>query len=505
MSISVINIDPSPSSMLGSLRSIGYNLKTALADVLDNSIAAGASHIEIVNNDLKSGANELEWIAIVDNGIGMTRDGIAAAFTLGGKGINAFRHETDLGRFGLGLKTASFSQCKRLTVISKTNTSEVSSLVFDIDYIGDNGWKVFDSGNQESLLNKVKSRLKNTNFFEKEAWTLVLWENLDKIEVNNFQSFYRQIEKVIEHFSLVFHKFENEINISVNNTDIDFWNPYNGATSTEEKEIPFDSKGHKFLFIGHVLRHKSEYKNETEYNNQSRIGTFFHNQGVFVYRNKRLIYRGGWLGLYNREQHYILGRAEINLPNSYESDIAWDVNISKSSVRVPKFAESDIRPEFNAIRSEANNTFRFHGGIKKHKIRKSVTEKSIEPVWRYGSLGNKTGVKDFYTINKEHVLYKDVLDSLNDSQKVKLNQLIKYVESYLPVDNIFARKSAEEVEQLEHEDEELRYKFEELFQKFVRESKFDERQAFDALIHIEPFNKLSFDKKQLSNLNIEYD
>ena len=209
MSISVINIDPSPSSMLGSLRSIGYNLKTALADVLDNSIAAGASHIEIVNNDLKSGANELEWIAIVDNGIGMTRDGIAAAFTLGGKGINAFRHETDLGRFGLGLKTASFSQCKRLTVISKTNTSEVSSLVFDIDYIGDNGWKVFDSGNQESLLNKVKSRLKNTNFFEKEAWTLVLWENLDKIEVNNFQSFYRQIEKVIEHFSLIFHKFSH--------------------------------------------------------------------------------------------------------------------------------------------------------------------------------------------------------------------------------------------------------------------------------------------------------
>ncbi|TXB66175.1 ATP-binding protein [Vicingus serpentipes] len=505
MSGDVINIEPSPSSMLGSLRSIGYNLKTALADIIDNSIAAGASNIEIINNDLNSGANELDWVAIVDDGKGMTRDGIADAFTLGGKGVDAIRSESDLGRFGLGLKTASFSQCKRLTVISKTEYTELASLIFDIDYIGKNGWKVFDSINPESILEKIKIRLKDPDFFEKEAWTIVFWENLDKIEVNNYSNYYRQIEKVIEHFSLVFHKFDSIINIFVNNTEIEFWNPFEGATSTSQIEIPFDSFGNKFKFRGHVLRHRSEFKNESQYNLQSKFGTFFHNQGIFVYRNKRLIYRGGWLGLLNREHHHILARVEIDLSNSNESDTAWDVNISKSSVRIPKFTESLLSPECNSIIAQANDTFRFHGGIKKHKIRKKIVEKKIEPIWNFGSKGSKLGVKDYYSINKDHALYKDLLDSLGSSQKEKFNHLIDYLESYLPIDNIFARKSAEEVEQPYHGDDELREKFDELFQKFVQESKFDEKQAFEALIHVEPFNKLSFDKKQLQNLNIQYD
>ena len=505
MSEGVIDISPSPSSILGSLRSIGYNLKTALADVIDNSIAAEATKIEIVNNDLKSGTNELEWIAIVDNGFGMTRDGIADAFTLGGKGVEAVRSESDLGRFGLGLKTASFSQCKRLTVISKTENSEIASLVFDIDYIDAHGWKVFDCGDPKSLLSKIEKRLKDISLFEGEKWTVVLWENLDKIEVNNYKSYYRQVEQVMEHFSLVFHKFEEAVDISINNTRVKFWNPFEGATSTKEIEIPFDSSGNKFWCTGHVLRHKSEFANESLYKGQSKIGTFFHNQGIFVYRKKRLIYRGGWLGLFNREHHYILGRVEINLSNSNASDIAWDVNISKSSVRIPKFVENSLRPECRSILTQASDTFRFHGGIKKHSIRKIKIEKKIEPIWDFGSKGNKTGVKEYYSLNKKHALYTDVLNSLDKKQQEKFNHLVGYIESYLPIDNIFARKSAEEVEQPYHEDEQLMSKFEELFQDFVQDSKMDEIIAFETLTHIEPFNKLSFTPQQLKKININYE
>ena len=501
----VIEINPSPSSILGSLRSIGYDLKTALADIVDNSISADATDIEIVNNDLKSGASKLEWIAIVDDGFGMTREEIGEAFTLGGKGIESVRLESDLGRFGLGLKTASFSQCKRLTVISKTKSSEFSSLVFDIDLIDKHGWKVFDRKDSGSCLEKIKSRLKNTSFFEAESWTVVLWENLDKVEVNNYQTYYRQLEQVMEHFSLVFHKFEKSLSIAINNTEVEFWNPFEGATSTEEKEISFDSKGNKFKLIGHVLRHKSEFENESEYRQQSKVGTFFQNQGMFIYRKRRLIYRGGWLGMFNREHHYILGRVEINLSNSFASDTTWDVNISKSSVRIPKFAEASLRPECSSILSTANNTFRFHGGIKKHKIRTKTTEKNIEPIWNFGSKGNKTGVKDFYSINKKHALYVEHLNSLSIGQKEEFKNLIRFIESYLPVDNIFARKSAEEVEQPSPEDDELRDKFEELFQKFVQDSKIDKKIAFESLIYIEPFNKLSFSEKELKNLNIDYE
>lgn len=505
MNGNLIDINPSPSSILGSLRSIGYNLKTAFADIIDNSIAAGAKNIEIVNNDLKSGTNKLEWIAIVDDGRGMTINGIADAFKLGGDGIESIRTESDLGRFGLGLKTASFSQCKKLTVISKTKNTEISSLVFDIDYVGKNGWKVFERNDYQSIIDKVKLRLKNINFFKNEQWTLVFWENLDKIEVNTYADYYNQLEKVREHFSLIFHKFDSYINISVNNTDVEFWNPFYGATSTKEIEIAFDSLGNTFKLKGHILKHRSEFLNETEYKSQSKIGTFLNNQGIYVYRNRRLIYKGGWLGLFNREYHYILARVEINLSNSNLSDSAWDVNISKSSVRIPKFSETLIRPECSSVIAKAFDTFRFHGGIKIHKIRKKFIEQKIEAIWNFNSKGSKLGTKEYYNINKDHLLYKDVIDSLDLKQKEKFEHLISYIESYLPIDNIFARKSAEEVEQPLHEDDELREKFEELFHKFVQESKLNEKASFETLINIEPFNKLTFDIKQLQKLNIDYD
>jgi len=235
------------------------------------------------------------------------------------------------------------------------------------------------------------------------------------------------------------------------------------------------------------------------------IGTFNQNQGFFIYRNDRLIYRGSWLGLFNKEHHYILGRVEINLSNKLESDLAWGVNISKSSVSIPRFAESDIRAECNSIRSEANNTFRFHGGVKKHKIRSKNTETEIQPIWNFESKGTKYGEKNQYKINIKHPLFDSFIKRVSSDElaKKEFKKILKYIENYLPIDNIFARRANNEVEQPLEDDLEIYEKFKEIME--IYKISMNVNTAFNTLINIEPFNSLSFDKERLIELGVDND
>ncbi|MDC0956588.1 ATP-binding protein [Flavobacteriaceae bacterium] len=499
-------VDPQPGSILGSLRSIGYDLKTALSDIIDNSIAAKAERIEIINNDLSDGLNRIEWMAVVDDGDGMTKNEMLKALTLGGDGIESERSPNDLGRFGLGLKTASLSQCRKLTLLSKTKSKGINSLVFDLDYISSNGWEVFEIENTKNLIEKLGSRLENNKLLEAPSWTVVFWENLDKIKIPAVNGFYSELSKVRKHFELIYHKFDGDIKMRLNGTLVDFWDPYKTAISSEEKLYKYGLGDDTYYALkGHVLKHSSEFQNKSDYENQSKIGTFNQNQGFFVYRNKRLIYRGSWLGLYNKEHHYILARIEINLTNKLVSDLAWGVNISKSSVSIPRFTESDIRAECNRVRSEANNTFRFHGGVKKHKIRSKNAETTIQPIWNFESKGTKDGEKNQYKINIKHPLFDNFLKrvSADEMAQKEFKQILKYIENYLPVDNIFARRANNEVEQPLEDDSEIYEKFKGIME--IYKISMDESQAFNTLINIEPFNSLSFDKARLNELGIDND
>lgn len=502
--MSKFKVEPQPGSILGSLRSIGYNLKTALSDIIDNSIAAEANRIEIVNNDLNDNADHLEWMAIVDDGLGMTNEEMLKALTLGGEGIELERNAEDLGRFGLGLKTASVSQCRKLILISKKKGGEIHTLVFDLDHIMKNGWEVYTLDNN-LLINKIKKRVENKAIFDNDSWTIVYWGNIDKIQIASVHSFYAQLSKVRNHFELIYHKFKDRVEIRLNGTVINYWDPYVTAISSQEKHYKYSSDDDTYSIIGHVLKHSSEFQNIGDYENQSTVGTFNQNQGFFVYRNKRLIYRGSWLGLFNKEHHYILARVEINLTNKLESDLAWGVNISKSSVSIPRYAESDIRAECNRIRSEANNTFRFHGGVKKHKIRNKNIETEIQPIWNFESKGTKNGEKNQYKINIKHPLFDNFLKRVSADEIVQkeFKQILKYIENYLPVDNIFARKANNEVEQPLEDDLEIYEKFKGIME--IYKISMDENQAFNTLINIEPFNSLSFDKERLNELGIDND
>ena len=122
---------PSAKNLIHALRDIGYSLETAIADIVDNSISANASEINIyINFNFDN-----SYIAIVDNGIGMNEDSLKNAMKIGSCDPISFRPINDLGRFGLGLKTASFSQASRLTVVTKENNNNTYARCWDLDYI----------------------------------------------------------------------------------------------------------------------------------------------------------------------------------------------------------------------------------------------------------------------------------------------------------------------------------------------------------------------------------
>jgi len=217
-----------------------------------------------------------------------------------------------------------------------------------------------------------------------------------------------------------------------------------------------------------------------------------------------LIYRGSWLGLYNKEHHYILARVEINLSNSLISDTSWSVDISKSSVVIPSFAIDDLFNECNQVRSAANDTFRYHGGIIKHIIRKNKAVNDIQPIWNFESKGNKDGVKDHYLINIDHPLIKNFTNTLSDdkNKKEQFIHVLKYIESYLPIDNIFVRKANQDIEQPKQENSVVYMINLNIFAIYKEEM--DPETAFETLVNIEPFNSLSFDEEMLEELGIKY-
>ena len=134
----LVEIPPKPSSLVESMKEIGYSLGSALADIVDNCITAQARRIQLFSE--LNGADSK--IAILDDGKGMTEEDLLEAMRLGSRSPLEERESSDLGRFGLGLKTASFSQCRVLTVVTR-NGNDTACARWDLDRISSSDrWEV---------------------------------------------------------------------------------------------------------------------------------------------------------------------------------------------------------------------------------------------------------------------------------------------------------------------------------------------------------------------------
>jgi len=465
---------PNPKSTINSYRSFGYNLSTAIADILDNSISANADEIRI---DYKwNGLNS--FISISDNGKGMNKDELISAMTPGSKDPEEERDEKDLGRFGLGLKTASFSQCKRLTCITKRRNYPTLKRCWDIDFINsENEWQLLDYVSDESFLKKIDIQ---------DSGTMILWEKLDRIvgnaEANNESvknAFYQEMINVKQHLSLVFHRFieSRRIKIFFQNDEIEPYNPFL-LNLSPKPEMGLPEKFGNVEITYFVLPHMSEI-GKVEYERSGGPLGWFQQQGFYVYRGDRLLVAGDWLGLEKKRDYSKLARVAVSFSNT--NDFSWNLDIKKSTATPP----IEIRRELLRI---AKIAIMKSAKIYNWRGQKRVSEidnVNHEPLWKDEIA--RGGIKK-YKINRKHPIIKSLI-----SENSKLApKALKLLEDNVPIELILSNQNEDpayhELEkQIDKPSDELISLAVELYKINISQG-IPESLARQQIMHSTPFN-----------------
>jgi len=428
-----VELAPSPVSLIESLRNIGYSIETAIADIIDNSITAGAAQINIPFA-WNSGN---PWMAIIDDGSGMTRDELVNAMRFGSMNPLEARTINDLGRFGLGMKTASFSQCRHLTVLSKKD-GKISCCEWDLEKLsqnGNTGWRlgILDPSiiDQQSTLGFVYMDY----LVHFDNGTIVFWENIDRIQEqvtlpNQEKYFNGLIDDTRKHLELIFHRFlspdpgRKKAIITINGDELAAFNPFNprnlATQELEEQQIVLD--GQTILVQPYVLPHHNKVPRQ-EYKQYAGEGGYLHNQGFYVYRNRRLIIKGTWFRLIKKEELNKLIRVRIDIPNSL--DHLWKIDVKKSHASPPETIRNELKQVINKIEVSGRRVY--------HQRGKKLSTNIKSPVWNRIASGGTIS----YHINREHPLVTKLLDIIPAEQKAFLGNLLTMFESSFPVDMFF--------------------------------------------------------------------
>lgn len=414
--------EPIPPSinLLESMRSVGYSLEAALADIIDNSITADARNV-IIDVDVVRG----EYIAILDDGRGMTPETAREALRLAG-GVE-HRQENDLGRFGLGLKTASLSQGRCLSVVTKQGDA-LTGLRWDIDYVRESGeWLLLVLDDVEierlPLWNKLRTL---------PHGTLVVWENLDLLlsdseAPGNFLT--DRLRQVHESLGLVFHRYlsskNGSLQISLNGVKVKPVDPFltnnPGTQRSTPETVQIDgNKVHVQAFtLPHASRLSLEERERKDLSTEMR-----QNQGFYVYRNKRLISHGHWHGLQTMEEATKQTRVQVDVPSSL--DKLWQLDIKKSRADPPPSFKRRLKQLINPILVPGKRVHTFRG-------RKSTSK--MKPLWVV--LETRDGFR--YEVNFKHPLVEAVLSALDPGDEDSVVRLVQALADTFPISDAYVR------------------------------------------------------------------
>jgi len=472
--------EPRASAMIESLRAFGYSIQTAIADLIDNSITAGAKNVWLTFfwDGIDSHAS------IKDDGRGMTEEKLIDAMRPGSQSPLQNRDPKDLGRFGLGLKTASFSQCRRLTVASRSKGCDLALRRWDLDYISQvDQWRLLRSAAEGSA-----DRLTDLN--EMPQGTIVLWECMDRIVSNVKRSdreahnhFLEAIEGVEKHLAMVFHRFlekRNCLKILINGRPVEPWNPFLSESAATQilPEEKFSWKENRLIIQPYVLPHQSKIDQKT-FDRAAGINGWNAQQGFYVYRNERLLVAGDWLGLgFKQEEHCKLARIRVDLPNSMDDD--WSIDVKKSRARPPAALKSDFKRIARLTRQTAVAIYRHRGKV----IARDNADKHVFPWDKKIRRG-----KIFYSINQEHPLVKEAMSLPGEHQPI-IRALIRLLEETVPVQQIWIDSSTDpEKHSQPFEDIPSREVVEVMTQVYqaLRKSGLSPQQARDRILSMEPF------------------
>jgi hypothetical protein len=434
--------NPNPEFLIKSIAEQGYSLETALADLMDNSITANATRIEVLTKI----DSEPFILFLGDNGDGMDKASLKKNMQFPSKSPEETRELSDLGRFGLGLKTASFSQTRIFTVLSrKRGSDKFFGLTWDVNHLKNSGkWEMILNSDEE--INEIiqqytsisKEHLNNSNEFTPN--TIVVWKGLYKFEnyvneKNKQDALKEEITNTTsEYLSIVFHKFmerqNNRLQIRINNTLVNPFNPFPTENSSIRALEPLQKEfGKDFVKIqGFVLPNTSIKDDSNTWTPKNK--SLMDMEGLYIYRADRLILFGGWNGLIKKMPRLQLGRLKIDIGNKV--DHLFHLNVAKSQINIPHDLKSAFLRAIVDLKTEAQKEF-FNHGLKSFKQR--PTEHSSELFYKTAT--NK-GV--LLRINDEFPLLKSLKSSLNSNQKAELNFILKMSSNLInkvrQVDNI---------------------------------------------------------------------
>ena len=420
---------PRADGTIEALRGLGYTTEAALADLIDNSISAGAKRIDV---DFHWNGGE-SWIAIGDDGHGMTDPELDQAMRLAERNPLMERSSTDLGRFGMGLKTASFSQCRRLTVASRRDGNS-SCLRWDLDFL------VNEAGGDWLLLEGPDSGSGDRigPLDQKENGTIVLWEVLDRIVSNGFkdQDFLDLIDRVERHLGMVFHRFLDgsapSVELRINGRKVRAWDPFltwHPAT-WRSPEVPIGAADWKVHARTHVLPHKDRMTDK-EFVEAGGPDGWSSQQGFYVYRGRRLLVPGSWLGLgrgrsWSKDESHRLTRIRLDIPNSSDTD--WKIDIRKSTAHPPVRLRDQLTRLAEDARERARRVF-LHRAQSNTSVGRS---EEVAPVWISKDL--TSGRK--YLVDRSHPAVQPLLETGRDVAE-RVEAMLRVLEETIPVQRIW--------------------------------------------------------------------
>ncbi|MFY1700232.1 ATP-binding protein [Micromonospora sp. WMMA1923] len=417
-----LHAPPQAAALIESLRALGYNLPDALADIVDNSVTAEAVTTSIEYNADPAGG----WVAVVDDGKGMSEEWLHRAMHLGTDGPWIHRHPADLGRFGLGLKTASFSQARRLTVVSCTQDGRLASREWNMDHVRRrNGWYLLDTLDDEAA-----SIVRELGF--RGHGTVVLWRGLDRCGTGKV--LINQMAKVRTHLGAVFgrHIGRGSLHLRVGGQPVKAWDPFlrqHPATQDLGTE-PIHNAGTVVTVTPYVLPHPSRIV-EGESRNAAGPSGWMRHQGFYVYRRDRLLTLGGWLGLSGLRPNQPTQLARISVDVSTDDDQSWQVDVRKATV-IPPVQLRDRLADIAALaRTRSEQVFRHRGSSSDQR---SGGRGQLVFVWQQHSRRGKVG----YRINRLHPVVAAALSGAADT----VGPLLRLLEETVPVGLIAAESNS---------------------------------------------------------------
>ena len=464
------SVNPNISNFIKSLRDIGYSFEVAVADVLDNSITANSKSVKIYTVD------KPEMIfCMLDDGDGMSEAELKEAMRLANKDPEESRAKNDLGRFGLGLKTASFSQCRNLTVISKKQ-GRISAKQWDLDYLSKkNQWLLItpDDINKYPFIDDLKSQ---------KHGTLVIWKQIDRVDKNGFVD---TIDTLKKHLAMVFHRFmdgsilSQRLKIKLNNARIKPFNPFNPKHPATQ-QIPTEKiiiNNSTIEVQPFILPHHSKVSQQ-EYEQYATEDGYIKSQGFYLYRENRLLIYGTWWRIHKPSGAHQLIRVKIDISN--DQDAMWGIDVKKSTASPIPELRIELKRIISKIKEKGSRIYKRRGS--------KIKEKGVVRFWET----IPTDGTFRFAINRTHPIYTELCKNINDNCIEKLDFYLNGIEAYLPLEAIHAQlqnapHSISQVEALD--DNEIK-----AFANKIRTSHMP-KEYIDRLLETELFK----DKKELIN------